>query len=153
MALSPRSLEQTLGEIQGLVQGLNDQLKDLKVEYRELRDDARKQEERSNVERGLLSQSIAGLRDKHTEFTTEVRLSIGKDTADTRKSIQDIKESVEKIADRVAKIETPFARILASYQRIILLISVCTTAGGVMLYLFGEPLKAAMLRLLTGGTH
>jgi chromosome segregation ATPase len=153
MALLPRSLEQTLGEIQGLVQGLNDQLKDLKVEYRELRDDARKQEERSNVERGLLSQSIAALRDKHTEFTTEVRLSIGKDTADTRKSIQDIKDSVDKIADRVAKIETPFARILASYQRIILLISVCTTAGGVMLYLFGEPLKAAMLRLLTGGTH
>jgi|SRR3954462_1476097 chromosome segregation ATPase len=153
MALSPRSLEQTLGEIQGLVQGLGDQLKDLKVEYRELRDDAKKQEERSNVERGQLSQSIAALRDKHTEFTTEVRLSIGKDTADTRKSIQDIKDSVDKIADRVAKIETPFARILASYQRIILLISVCTTAGGVVLYLIGEPLKAVILRLLMGGTH
>jgi len=135
------------------MQGLERSLADFRAQ-------AQRQEDRSNDERNAMAVSIAALRDRQTEFATEVRVEIKnarerldslggsvRELSESRQTVLEMKNQVDAIATRVAKIETPFAKMLATYQRVILLFSVCGTIGFVFLYFFGEPFKAFVLRL------
>jgi len=126
----------------------------MQEQLREIRERTQRQEDRSNIERGALATSIETLKDKQNEFAAEVRykmdtLVTAKEFATTRDAVINMEKNLASVVERVTKIETPFMKILSRGSA---LLFVCTSIGGIFLYLFGDPLKAMILRFLTGGS-
>src|SRR5882672_8427753 len=107
---TPNRFEQNLWEIQGLIHGLS-------ANVVEFKDQARRQEDRSNSERAALTQSVDKLREKQIDFTSEVRTRLDslagqvKDFSTTQQIVATMNEKVTAVAAKVEKMETPFTRM------------------------------------------
>jgi methyl-accepting chemotaxis protein len=145
--------DQRLGEIVGIVTGLNEQMK-------QIREASTRQEDRTNAEAQRVASAIDNIRNEQTRITatitTQISALIHQVSAlnDNARQFAGLKDEVRTMADKVEDLEelkAPVKRMVNLYNRMLAYGTIIGVIAFVFWSIFGEVLKRAASGLVEHG--